>query len=399
MLLIHVTTVPETLNFFQGQIGFLKDNGFEIHAVSSPGEILEEVGEREKIPVHPLEMPRRITPLKDLLVLNKMIRLFRRLKPDLVHSHTPKGGLLGTLAARLAGVPVILYTIHGFPYVTATGLKRRLLHLTESLACRCANQVFAVSAANKKLAEQDGICAPEKIALLGSGSVNGVDAADRFNPDQLPSGTREKVRDSLGIPQDSLVIGYVGRIVRDKGLVELAEAWQVLSRRYPQLYLVLVGQEELQDPMPSLTEQILKGDNKVIFTGLVKDTVPFYAAMDLLVLPTYREGFPIAPLEGAAMQLPVVATEVDGCVEAVADGVTGLLVPPRDSQKLAGALETLITKPELRRKMGLAARERVLRDFRPESLWAVIYQIYVNLLNQRGLFMRSLEEPKNLRHS
>jgi glycosyltransferase involved in cell wall biosynthesis len=388
LLLIHVTTVPETLNFFRGQIGYLKEKGFEIHAVSSPGDILEEVAAREKIPVHRLNMTRRITPLKDLLVLIKMLRLFRRLRPDLVHSHTPKGGLLGTLAARLAGVPVIVYTIHGFPFVTANGFKRRLLRLTEFLACRAASHIFAVSQANRKLAVEEGICPNGKITLLGSGSVNGVDAEGRFNPRKLPPESRETVRDSYGIPHDSLVLGYVGRLVRDKGMVELAEAWQSLRQRYPQLYLLLVGLEEPQDPMPAITRQMLKIDTRVVFTGLVKDPVPLYAAMDLLVLPSHREGFPIAPLEAAAMELPVVASWVDGCAEAVADGVTGLLVPPRESKKLAEALGTLIGSPQLRRKMGLAARERVLRDFKPDRLWEGMYQKYVKLIRKRRLCKR-----------
>ena len=175
-------------------------------------------------------------------------------------------------------------------------------------------------------------------------------------------------------------MGYVGRIVRDKGIAELESAWQLLKERFPNLFLLLVGPVEGHDPVPPQVLDSLRKDPRVRLVGSVKETPLFYAAMDLLVLPSHREGFPNTPLEAAAMELPVVATRVDGCVDAVVDGVTGLLVPPRDPQALGAAIERLILDPELRQQMGQAGRQRVLRDFRPEALWQAQYQQYRELL-------------------
>ena len=379
--LIHVTTVPETFTFFRGQIGFLREQGFVVKAVSSPGPLLAATAAREQIPVFAVPMHRQITPVADLVSLWQLYRLFQREKPDIVHAHTPKAGLLGTLAARLARVPVVVYGMRGLPFVTAQGLKRQILIFSEKIACALADRVIAVSQANRRTALAAGICPPEKIVVLANGSSNGVDAAGRFQPHRFPPETRTGLRERYQIPGDAVVLGFVGRIVRDKGIVELAQAWQWLRARYPQLYLLLVGPMEPQDPVPETILKDLQADPRVVCTGQCPDPAPFYTAMDILVLPTHREGFPNTPLEAAAMNLPVVATTVDGCVEAVADGVTGILVPPFDSQALAQALERLITSPDLREKMGQAGRERVLAQFQPQMIWQALYDNYQQLLS------------------
>ncbi len=384
IVLIHITTVPDTFTFFRGQIGFLQEQGFVVQAVSSPGPLLAATAQREQIPVFAVPMQRQITPLADLSSLWRLYSIFRREKPDLVHAHTPKAGLLGTLAARLAGVPVVVYGMRGLPFVTARGLKRQILIFSEKIACALADRVIAVSQANRRTALAAGVCPPEKIVVLANGSSNGVDATERFNPHRFPPETRAQARERLQIPLNAVVLGFVGRIVRDKGIVELAQAWQWLRRRYPELYLLLIGPIEPQDPVPPDILQDLQKDPRVVFTGLCHDPTPLYTAMDILVLPTRREGFPNTPLEAAAMQLPVVATTVDGCVEAVADGVTGILVPPYDSQALAQALELLITSPELREKMGQAGRQRVLEKFQPHMIWQALYDNYQQLLSAKG---------------
>jgi glycosyltransferase involved in cell wall biosynthesis len=383
VILMHVTTVPETLTFFRGQIGYMKKKGFIVQAVSSPGKFLNETASREGIPVHAVEMSRRISPLVDLRALYKLRRLFLAIKPAVVHSHTPKGGLLGTLAARMARVPAVAYTMHGLPFKTAKGLKRQILLATEALSCRSADRVFAVSRANRQEVIALGLCSADKIKVLGSGSCNGVDAEGRFDLHTLPPGTRAQIRQTYNIPDDGLVLGYVGRIVRDKGIAELERAWQILRHRFPHSCLLMVGDEEPQDPVPVEVMERLRTDRRVTITGWA-DPVPFYAAMDIMVLPTYREGFPVTPLEAAAMELPVVATQVDGCAEAVADGVTGLLVPPRNSSVLAAAIQSLLQNPGMRKAMGAAGRRRVLTSFNPGIIWEGLYQEYANLVSQNS---------------
>jgi glycosyltransferase involved in cell wall biosynthesis len=389
--LVHVTTIPETLVFLQGQISFMKERGFAVHVVSSPGPMLEKVGHREGVPVHGVSMERRISPLADVRSICSLFFLFRKLRPTLLHAHTPKGGLLGVLAGRMTGAKSVVYTLHGLRYATAKGWRRKLLQSAEAMTCGLADRVFAVSLANQRQAVADGICPEGRIRLLARGSCNGVDSLGRFNPEKLKPSLRAETRRKFRIPDSGVVLGYVGRIVRDKGITELWEAWCSLKDQNPEIYLLIVGPIEEQDPLPCSVMARLTADERVRMVGWADDPVPFYAAMDVFVLPTYREGFPISPLEAAAMELPVIASRVDGCVEAVADGMTGLLVPPRDSKALAEALQRLILKPELRERMGRAGRQRVLSDFRPEVIWEELYQSYLDLLKVRGVEPRARE--------
>lgn len=382
IILVIITTVPTTLNFFRGQVGFLKERGFMVHAVSSPGDELQEFGRREGVPVHAVVMPRAVTPLQDLPALLRLVRLFRGLRPTIVHAHTPKGGVLGVLAARLAGVPLVVYTIHGLPFVRARGLKKWLLWLSELASCRGAHQVLAVSQAMRRQALAHGLCPSHKIEVLGPGSINGVDAEGRFNPDRFPDPVRKQLRASLGIPAEAVVVGFVGRIVRDKGIEELALAWKELRRHYPHLYLVLVGREEPQDPISHGAREILTSDSRVRWTGSVADPAPYYAIMDLVVLPTHREGFPVVPLEAAAMGLPVITTTVDGCPEAVVDGVTGLLVPPRDVPSLTRTLEILVSDDKFRKRLGTAGRKRVFDTFAPTHIWKMLHNRYTDIIQK-----------------
>jgi glycosyltransferase involved in cell wall biosynthesis len=383
LTLFHITTVPETLGFFRGQIGFMKEKGFQVHAVSSPGELLDATAIREDIQVHAIEMPRFITPLQDIGTIINLTGILRQIHPDIVHAHTPKGGLLGVISARLARVPVIIYGMHGLPFVTAKGWKRRILCWSEAIACRLADKVISVGAIIREKALAAGFCQPEQIVVLGAGSVNGVDATGRFNPEKYSSADRIKLRQKLNIPEDALVIGFVGRIVKDKGIVELSEVWGELKNKYPDIFLLLVGPVEPQDPLPTELLENLQNDSRVRFTGHIQDIPACYTVMDIMVLPTYREGFPVTPLEAAAMKIPIVATDVDGCPEAVENGITGALVPSRDSRALAEAIEHLILNPEKRHAMGQAGRERVLKKFKPEIIWQELYDIYLQLLHEK----------------
>ncbi len=380
--LLHITTVSETLGFLIGQVGYLRAQGFEVHALSSPGEWLGTFAARERVPVHAVELLRRITPLQDLRALSRIRRVLRRLRPVIVHGHTPKGGLLGMIAATLERVPVRVYHLHGLPLMTATGMRRQLLTWTERVSCRLAHQVFCVSHSLREVAIAEGLCPADKIKVLLGGSINGVDAVGRFNPGRLPEGTRAAIRARYGIPTEATVVGFVGRIVRDKGMVELAAAWRALRERFPQLHLFLVGPFEPQDPVPAEVTALFHSDPRIHLAGVCWETPPLYAAMDFMVLPTYREGFPVVPLEAAAMGLPTIATRIPGCIDAIEDRRTGLLVPPRDAAALAEALAVYLREPKLWHRHGRAARERVLRDFRQEALWEALAAEYGRLLQR-----------------
>jgi len=230
----------------------------------------------------------------------------------------------------------------------------------------------------------EGLCPAAKVHVLHSGSIDGVDSEGRFHPKIETEEVRAARRRSFGIPPEALVIGYVGRIVRDKGVGELVEAWEQLAREFPQLHMLVVGEFEPQDPVPAAVEQTLRATERIHLAGFSTDTPSLYAAMDVVVLPSYREGMGLVLLEAGAMGLPVVATRIPGIVDAVLEGKTGTLVPPRDPSALAEAIRKYLRDPELRLQHGLLGRERVVRDFRPERLWEATYQEYVHLLKKRG---------------
>jgi glycosyltransferase involved in cell wall biosynthesis len=380
-----VTTVPLSLRFLHGQIAAMKARGYEVDAISSPGELLDVFAAREEIAVHPIAMTRRISPVHDAIALGRLWALLRRTRPRIVHAHTPKGGLLGTLAASLAGVPVRIYHIHGFRFMTARGLKRRLLRTIEWITCRFASQVYCVSPSLRGVAEAEGICRPEKMKVVLGGSINGVDVDGQFDPEHVGPDTRRQVREQLGIPPDAPVMGYVGRVVRDKGLAEFVAAGKRLRVQFPELHLLVVGPFEREDPVAPDVEQALRSDDQTRITGQVDNPAPYYAAMDVLVLPSYREGLGYTLIEAGSMRLPVVATRIPGCVDAVDDGVTGILVPAHDAPALAAAVGRFLDDPALRQAHGAAGRARVRAMFRREAVWDAMAGEYERLLRARGL--------------
>ena len=377
--LVHVLTVPDSLVFLRGQIAFMRERGWDLTVVTSPGRELEEFGRAEGVPVHGLPMHRAITPGADLVTLARLTALLRRIRPHVVHAHTPKGGLLGSLAAAAARVPVRIYHMRGLPLMTATGRRRQLLTATERAACGAASHVLCVSHSLRRVAVDLRLTRPEKIEVLLQGSGNGVDAGGRFDPAKLPPGTRAKLRAELGLGPEHLVFGFVGRLVVDKGVRELAEAWRAVSAAHPEARLLLLGIWEEKDTVPPEVRRQLESDPTVKVVGFRKDTPALYAAMDVVVLPTYREGFPNVPLEASSMGLPVIATRIPGCEDAVEDGVTGLLVPPRDGQGLGAAMLRFAAAPALRAAHGAAGRARVLRSFQRERIWEALAETYERL--------------------
>jgi glycosyltransferase involved in cell wall biosynthesis len=379
--------VPQTLHFLGGLARCARAQGFDVHALSSPGADLNEFAAQNDVAVHALPMCRRITPLHDLKSLWGLRLMIRRLRPDVVHAHTPKAGLLTMLAAWLSRVPVRIYHIHGLPLMTARGLTRTVLRWTERVACRLAQQVLCVSHSVREVALAERLCPITKIKVLLNGTIGGVDAEHLFNPAVAPPDVRQEARARHGIPDDAFVVGFVGRIVRDKGIIELTHAWAKLREELSHVHLMLVGAVEAEDPLPGEVEFQLRGDPRVHWTGFLplKSVPRVYPAMDLLVLPTYREGFNTVCLEAAAMELPVVGTSVPGVVDAVEPDVTGTLVPPHDPTALADAIRSYVCDPDRRRQHGLAGRRRVLRDYRPQDVNDALVGEYRQMLTERGM--------------
>lgn len=383
--IVQVTTVPQTLGFFADHINYLKARGFEIHLVSSPGEKGTRLAAEKDLPFHPVPMSRTITPVADWRSFQALRRLFKEIRPHIVHSHTPKAGLLGTLGARTAGVPIVFLSIFGLPQMTLKGPRRVLLDILTRLSCRMAHRVWIDSPSMKDHIVMRRLCPASKAVVIGNGSVKGVNAESVFSPEKYKSQARLHVRGRLGFPVDSLVIGYVGRIVRDKGMHELAQAWRSLKPSHPELRLLLVGEMEAKDPIRPEDRTLFETDPDISMPGATDDVPTSLSAMDIFVMPSYREGFGMTNIEAAAMALPVVSTAIPGCVDSVVDGITGTLVPSRDCHSLANAINAYIVSPELRMAHGAAGRVRVLREFRPEEIMQGLYLEYRHMLESRGL--------------
>jgi glycosyltransferase involved in cell wall biosynthesis len=363
---------------------FMRAKGWQVHAMASPGEY-ESTLKSNSISFHPVLMHPRINPFSDLVSIARMWNSIRRLRPAIVHAHTLKAGLLGMISATLARVPVRAFHVHGLPHLGACGFKYRLLVWSTRVACMLAHRVYCVSFSVRQVLIDENLCPADKAVVPMNGSCDGIDARNRFNPDGMSVQAGKGIRTTYGVPPDVFLMAFIGRLVRHKGLIELCSAWPLLSAAHPDLHFLIVGDIEPQDPIPADTLKIFRADPRVHMTGLCGDMPALYAAVDLVVLPSYYEGFPTVLLEAAAMRLPVVATAIPGNVDAVRDNETGLLFDLHDVPGLVRAVERYWNDPLLRRNHADRARERILRHFHPEPIREFIYGDYDRLLNCRGM--------------
>jgi lipopolysaccharide/colanic/teichoic acid biosynthesis glycosyltransferase len=356
--------------------------GWDVHVASAPGNALRQFARDHDATPHELPLTRRISPVSDLRALAKLSKLLLQLRPDVVHAGKPKAGLVGALAAALTGTPVRIYHLRGLPLATASGLRRFILEATERVSCALATAVLCQSRSLAAEAISRGLCRRENVRVLLHGSTNGVDAR-RFDPDVLPPDSRERTRLELGIDPAAPVVGFVGRLVHDKGIAELCSAWSELKQRVAGSQLLLVGFFDDTDPVDPTTRALLERDERVRIVPFTEDIPRYYRAMDVVAFPSHREGFPNVPLEAAAMRIPVVTTRVTGCVDAVEDGVTGSVVPPGDAHALTVALERYLTDSALSAAHGRAARQRATQNFAQEPLWLALDDLYQELLHRR----------------
>jgi lipopolysaccharide/colanic/teichoic acid biosynthesis glycosyltransferase len=380
-LLIAVTASISCI-FYRGMLRYLEDAGFSTTLVSAPGELLKQVSDAEGARNIAIPMEREIHLLRDLRSLWSLYRAMTSTRPQLVDVSTPKAGLLGSTAAMLARVPCRVYTLRGLRMETATGFKRFILWLAERTACACSHRVTPVSESLRLRAIELRLVSPEKARSLGNGSC-GVDT-ERFTPRNRATEEVARLRQNLGLGGDEMVIGFVGRFVKDKGIRELVEAFRELSASRPNLRLLLVGDFENGDPVEPRIRQYIESTPTILKPGFVTDTAPYYALMDVFVLPTYREGFPGVPLEAQASEVPVVTTNATGAVDSVRHRVTGLIVPLKDAKALTTAIDTLLRNPEMRVDMGHAGRKWMECDFRPEVIWRAHANMYREMLEEHS---------------
>ena len=384
VVVLHAVTDSISTVLLRGQMKYLRSLGYEPGLLCSPGIALDRIGYEEKVAVFGVAMQREVSPARDVSSLLQIWWLLRRVRPLICNSGTPKAGLLVGVAAWLARSPCRIYTLRGLRLETKSGFTRSLLMLTEKIACSCAHRVICVSPSLRERAIELGLVSKYKAVVLGAGSSHGVDS-DRFarTPDKVRSAAQ--LRQQLGIRPDQPVIGFAGRFTRDKGLPELVAAFQAVRTALPSAILLLVGSHESGDAIPSETRQLIEADKAVICVEFTANIELYYLIMHVFALPTHREGFPNTILEAHAAGLPVVTTTATGAVDAVLDGVNGLLVPVGDSMKLAESLLSVLADPARAREFGQAGRERVLREFRDETVWAALASLYREMLEERGL--------------
>lgn len=362
---LQVVNVPFVLPYYFGdQIEFLKQNGIDITIACSPGPELTKFCLKYDVGSEPVNVLRKIDLTTDLKSLFKLFFFIKKERFDYVIGHTPKGGLLSMVAAKLAGVKNRIYFRHGIVFETSSGFKRRLMLTLEKLTSACATKIVSVSNSVQEYSLRANINLPHKSVILNKGTCNGVDM-ERF----VKSDSR-KMKSKLGLG-DSFVVGYVGRLVSDKGITELVEAMNILKRSIPGVKLLLVGPFEERDSLAeSVREQVLN-DSSIFFTDLVEDTVPFYNAMDVFILPSYREGFPTVVLEASAMELPVITTRSTGCVDSIVESKTGVYTNI-DSISIAENVAFYFNNPAKRNEHGKNGREWVSNNFDQKIVWECI---------------------------
>ena len=352
----------------------LREAGFRVTLVSSPGELLKRTALSESVESIEIPMRRRIAPIADLVSLFRLWRLLRNLKPDIVEFGTPKAGLLGTLAARFCGVPRRIYLLRGLKLEATTGLKRRVLLAAERLAASSAHIVICNSESLRARALALGVAPAAKLYLLGGGSSRGVDM-DVYSPG------KSDVRERYGLPHDAPVVGFVGRLTRDKGLPELVEAFDAILQAEPKAHLLLVGWfDASEDMLGNDVRRRIECHPRIHLTGFVEGTAAFYRAMDVMVLPTWREGFPNVVLEAGSTGIPVITTMSTGSRDSVVPEVTGLLIPPGYPEAITEAVVKLLRDPELRQRMGQAARAWVQKHYINERVLGLTAAYYKELL-------------------
>lgn len=387
-LVAMVTIAPSVRHFLGGQLAFLKRQGFDVSVLSQPGSDLDEIASRDGVHPIPFSMHRGFSPLRDVGDLFRMVSTLRSLRPDLINYGTPKAGLLGGIAAWLTRVPARVYTLHGLRLETTTGLRRAILYSAEWVTCRSAHRVLCVSPSLRREALRLRLVSPRRALVLGSGSCNGVEL-DRFADSPEMEERSESLRIALGIAPYTPVVGFVGRLTRDKGIPELVEAFRQIRHEVPGTRLLLVGDFEDGDPVPYPVRREIASSNDILVTGMVPDPSAHYHLMNLLALPTHREGFPGVVLEAAAAGIPAVTTDATGAVDAVIDEVTGLRVPRSDTGALAAAITRLLLDPRLCRLLATNARIRATTEFTSDRVWENLMALYEALLPDQLIAVKS----------
>ena len=370
--------------FFDGQYKYLSDNGFDIYLMAQENVSTEEFIRRNGIKFKGIDIPRSISVAKDIRSLRVIKNAIREIDPEIVIGHSPKGALLAMLAARMTNVRTRVYYRHGYIYTTMKGLKRLLFKWVEKTVASLATDIVNVSPSIGKIAVEERINPDGKQRCLGAGTCGGIDARTRFNPDLIDSDKKESISRRLKINPKDYVIGFCGRICKEKGIEELVAGFEMLKKRREgeSLKLMLVGPYDERDVLSDQTRKLIESDPSIILTGYVKDGLQYYySLMDVFVLPSYREGFGMSVIEASAMEIPVIVSKVHGCVDSIVEGVTGEYVGI-SPEAICDKLDSFISTPDVV-KYGKAGRKDVLEKYDHQVIWPEVLSFYESLADRK----------------
>lgn len=377
--IIRLTTVPISLKvLLKGQLKFMAFKGLEVIGVSSAGTELEEVHNVEGIRVVPIEMSRKITPIADLKSLWETYRFFKKEKPQIVHTHTPKAGIVGMLAAKLAGVPIRLHTVAGLPLMEATGTKRKILDFVEKLTYQSATKVYPNSQGLYDFILQHNYTTPDKLKVIANGSSNGIDTTF-FSVNQIQN--QSDLKAHLNLTADDFVFIFVGRLVGDKGINELIAAFSKLQN--PNAKLLLVGPLETElDPLKEETLEAINSNPNIISVGFQKDVRSYFALANALVFPSYREGFPNVVMQAGAMGLPSIVSNINGCNEIIIEGQNGTIIPVKNTTSILEAMQKMMEDKIYYTTLKSNARPMIQSRYEQSVVWNALLEEYKLLISQ-----------------
>lgn len=362
----------------EGQLAFMKDY-FDVVAISTDKERLETYGSMEGVRVFHLELTRKITPFKDIVAVFKLYRFLKKEKPTIVHTHTPKAGIVGMMAAWLAQVPNRLHTVAGLPLMETTGFKRKVLDFVEKMTYSFATKVYPNSKGLYDFIILEKLTSTDKLSIIGRGSSNGIDTSD-FNPAFFTEEIKDSFREKIGIPKNQFVFIFVGRLVKDKGINELIQAFLKLSESRKNISLLLVGPFESDlDPLSAETINQIVINTNIHSVGYQDDVRPYFAIADALVFPSYREGFPNVVMQAGAMDLPSVVTNINGCNEIIEQRINGLIIQPKNVDELYDAMKLLIDDPVLYSNLKKFARKNIEEKYDRQYVWQALLEEYKRL--------------------
>jgi glycosyltransferase involved in cell wall biosynthesis len=379
--LIRITTVPISLKILlRGQLSFMSGY-FQVVGVTSLGKEIKEVEDNEQIRVVPILMSRKITPFRDLKSLWNMYWLLKKEKPAIVHTHTPKAGIIGMMAARLANVPIRLHTVSGLPLMEATGTKRKILDWVEKVTYSSATKIYPNSKGLHDFIVAQKYSSRSKLKVIGSGSSNGIDTAF-FSIENVSPEDKKKLKAELEIRVEDFVFIFVGRLVKDKGINELITAFSKIEIRNSKLLLVGPLEDDLDPLLPEITNEIQQNKN-IISVGFQEDVRPYFAIADALVFPSYREGFPNVVMQAGAMGLPSIVSDINGCNEIIIDGENGHIIPVKNVKSLQQAMENFLENKVYLSKLRNNARPMIQNRYEQSVVWNALLEEYNFLLKDK----------------